>query len=98
MPNNIQRILSHEKLVNPALNLELIGKATLKRMKIIMNRIYFYGEHERQKFACIVKTSKHHADQLKLSYFEFSITLQIHRQKTVFDTCLILSYPKWEEN
>ena len=48
---------------NPALNLELISKATLKRIKIIMNCVYFYGERERQKFAYIVKTSKRHADQ-----------------------------------
>ena len=51
---------SHVKLANPALN---FGKATLKRMKIIMNRVYFYGERERQKFAYIVKTSKRRADQ-----------------------------------
>ena len=54
---------THVNLANPALNLELLGKATLKQMKIIMNRVYFYGEHEQQKFAYIVKMSKRHADQ-----------------------------------
>ena len=52
---------SHEKLANSALNLELMGKATLKRKKIIMDHLY--GERKQQKFAYIVKTSKRHADQ-----------------------------------
>ena len=47
---------------------------------------YFYGIKKGQ----ICMLLKGHADEWKLSYFEFSITSQIHRPTTVFDTCLML--------
>ena len=54
--------------------------------------LLFLWEWKRlQSEICILL--KPHADQWKLSYFEFSITSQIHRQ-----TCSILIYKKWEEN
>jgi len=52
---------------------------------------YFLGMKMLQSEICILL--KHNADQWKLSYFEYSITLQIHSAKLPFiKTCLILSY------
>jgi len=50
---------------------------------------YFLGMKMLQSEICILL--KHHADQWKLSYFEYSITLQIHSAKLPFIKTFLIS-------
>ena len=51
---------------------------------LVKQTLYFFGIKMASKQICILL--KHHADQWKLSYFEYSITsiMQIHLQTTVY--------------